>query len=361
MLAPLIFAFTSVFVGAETPLTQTQPLVAQGDPIVTFAGNAPIVVWRDSALRSGVFGGQPVADVDVSTLRESADISGLAAASSGDQVLVVWLEGGHVSSIRLGSDGRPLAPTAAIEANDGARLVAVASSNDRLLVTWVNDSNAIMASIVGRDGSQTSPLVINSPVDRVLTLAAASNGSAFFVVWSTGHIQAMAISPVGTPRTTKPIAIDAAEVGNWPAVAWSGREYLVAWSGAGLRAQRFSAEGTPNGDIVRISASDSLLGDSALVLVWDGAGFVLAALRFLGYRDPNFLSYVTAIRLTADGLPAELLLTSDSTAIVTRPSDFAIAAHDGHLVLGYAFGTTIAVRSAVLGAPLRLRLRAMRP
>lgn len=360
MIAPLLFALTSVFVGAETPLTQTPPPATQSDPIITFAGDAPVVVWRDSALRSGVFAGKPIADPDLSTLRESADVSGPAAASSTGQSLVVWLEGSHVSGIRLGSDGRPLAASAAIGSDDGARLVAVASSNDRYLVTWVDGSNAIVAGIVSRDGVLIASLVITTPSDRVLTLAAASNGSDFLVVWSTGHVQAMTISPSGMPRMTVPTSIDPAQAGNSPAVAWNGRQYLVAWSSAGLRTQRFGADGTPEGDVIRISGSDSLLGDSALSLVWDGSGFVLAALRFLGYRDPNFLSYVTAIRLTDEGLPAELLLTSDTIAVVTRPSDYALAAHDGRLVLAYAFGT-IAVRTTQLGAPLQLRHRAVRP
>jgi hypothetical protein len=360
-IAPLLLALTSVFVGTETPLTQSPPLATQSDPVITFAGDAPVVVWRDSAVRSGVFSGKPIADTDVSTLRESADVSSLAAASSSNQSLIVWLEGSHVSGIPLGGDGRPLAPSAAIGSNDGARLVAVAASKDRYLVTWVNGANAIVASVVGRDGSTlTAPLVIASPSDRVLTLAAASNGSDFLVLWSTGRVQALAITPAGAPRTTTPITIDPEEAGNSPAAAWNGREYLVAWSGAGLRAQRLGADGSPAGEVIRIAGSDSLLGDTALSLVWDGSGFVLAALRFLGYRDPNFLSYITAIRLTAEGLPAELLLTSDSTAVVTRPSDYAIAVHNGRLVLCYAFGT-IAVRTADLDAPVEVRHRAVRP
>ncbi len=360
MFAPLLLALTSVFVGPETPLTGA-PLATQSDPVITFVGHMPVVVWRETTVRSGVFPGKPIADSDESTLRESSDVAGLAAASSGDQSLIVWLEGSHVSGIRVGGDGRPLAPAAAIAPSDGARLVAVAASTDRYLVIWVNESNAIVARMIGPDGQAlTSPVVINSPADRVLSIAAATNGTDFLVVWSTGHVQALAVSSQGVPRMTNAIAIDAQESGNSSVVAWNGREYLVAWSSAGLRAQRLLADGSPLGDVIRISGSDSLLGDMALTLVWDGSSFVLASLRFLGYRDPNFLSYVTAIRLTAEGLPAEQLLTSESVAVVTRPSDYAVAAHDGHLILAYAFGS-IAVRTTELGTPMVLRARAVRP
>lgn len=339
----------------QRPLTSARASVEQHDPALSFTSRGPLAVFLDPALESALVTAAPagahILNPDAATA--------VAVSSIGEASLVAAVQGTKLSSWRIGRSGErsgEIVPLAEVE--PGAR-VSVGTNGTEYLVAWSGPSGMILGAIVGADGKVVAPAqtLVKASSRTVKRVAIASDGRDFFVVWdavsgSEWQTMAVLVSPEGPPRWMLPMPISMN--GAAPDIVWNGSEYLVVWHNVpdgGIRGRRISPEGVLRSSILVVTVK----GDLAPRLAWDGTGYSMAFARETDARQSPVV-VLAALRLTREGLPAEML-TGGALAAGIEPGQYAIAARGGEVALVYRKDKGLMISRARVGLPQPLPAR----
>lgn len=353
-LAPIALAVATTLFSSGTQLTETFPGATERDAAVAFVGQQPVIVWRDTVLRSAAWSGAPISPANASVLRQTPT-SQTAIAANEEQAYAVWIADGVVEGIRIGADGKaighPIPLSSAV-----ARRVAVAASRDAFLVVWAEQSNSIYSRLIGRNGQPFGePVLVSGGIPPTVdTIAAASDGDGFLVTWDGvqspfGGILAALVSSAGAPLAFTPLYVSTTGVS--PAVAWNGSDFLIVWDSEepGIRGRHVSQAG----ELARTDVKITALADHASRLAWDGSGYVLGTIREASFHQYGVL-FLTATRVAANDAAAEPLTEGGFGAGL---GVLALAARGGRALLVYQSSGFAYVSEAALGAPQRLPRR----
>src|SRR3954469_24609890 len=96
-----------IFAAVVGPLFQlvSQSQVQEQLPAIALDANGGVAVWNDSVARGGHFTSAPIANA--MQLAEGP-VRDVAAASMGDQSMILWLRNDDLYGQRISSDGTPL-------------------------------------------------------------------------------------------------------------------------------------------------------------------------------------------------------------------------------------------------------------
>lgn len=193
-----------------------------------------------------------------------------AIASTGDDYLVAWSDGGRVLVALVDARGVAQTPTSIVVApdpddaqrnsRDVAARVAVASNGHGYLVAWelvaygsVN-THPIRFTAVSADGivrDLGGRLFERAARDNAFAPAVASNGTDYLIAWQhpSGRVEAARVDAQGAPLDVDRVVVGEQYSNGAPAVASDGRDYLVAWThsdgvaGAFIRASGMVSSG----------------------------------------------------------------------------------------------------------------------
>jgi|GEM_PF-3390454 len=360
-----------IFWAVVGPLFQ---LVSESDmqerlPAIALDAKGGVALWNDTVARGGHFNNAPIANAMQLAEGPYRDA---AAASMGDQSLIIWLRNDDLYGQRIGSDGKPIGDPIYIAFTDSrhTQRMAVAASRDRYLVVWDIQSR-MLGCIIDANGNilEYNIQMISGDFGRDLErVSLASNGSEFLVVWDAStsepwvtpcmlacpaddrDVHAMMIDDEGHPRRETETIL--ATTGGDPDVASNGRDYLATWVrlGGGLSAKTISAGFTSASDPVTITANH----DYGPHLAWDGAAYDLAWIN-----ADSGLATLAGSRVNATGRVIEPIAFGRTfNGFLSR--DFDLDARDGRIVFALPADGHLRVQE-LSGGPLPgSRLRSVR-
>jgi len=286
-------------------------------PAVALAGGAreSLAAWSDVSLSPGVTlrgqrfspSGGPVGGAFplLASVGSHGPQEVLAAASDGTNYLVLWRDtthGGAYAQRVTGSGTLAGGETlvAAVSGESGNRNFAVVFGRTNYLVAWQtgsNNQNHVYGALVSAGGAVGSVFAINQTASLAQNpIAAAFDGTNFFVVWSrcteltpqgqpVWKLCGRQVSPGGSPLGSERVLVD--ESATFPALAFDGTSYLLVWgyesattsSNITVHARYVGPDGRAQGGIFsplpRQGGYPPLLPLNGLC--YDGTRFLLAA------------------------------------------------------------------------------------
>ncbi|HXH39701.1 MAG TPA: hypothetical protein VNN08_13815, partial [Thermoanaerobaculia bacterium] len=212
----------------------------------------------------------------------------MQAARSGDHQLAVWCDRfgrilGYAGDVPI-----EIGPTS----GGGVAAPAVAAAKSEFLIAWYQfDASglSVLATRVSLDGRvlDSSPIVLWTGTSSWLSVrpAVASDGSSFFVSWTTDEVFMSRIAENGTVLSLSAISIGPGTLGNFyradgPQAAWTGTGFFLgyalvrsSWCDAkchlpagigGLSAEKLIPS------VLFDSVDSDALGDVSLAMAFDG-------------------------------------------------------------------------------------------
>ncbi len=252
-----------------------------------------------------------------SSLQMDAEI-----AVSGSTAMSVWAEGD--SSTRIGAALHtpgifpPMKQVAIEQTGDANRFApSIASAGNAFFAVWCEQSSA-SGRVLGQrftaagTAIDAQPIVIAEPTSPAKETAIASDGTDFFVVWSTsGAIHGRRVRSDGTLEPAMQLSSESNYHGR-PSLGlvWTSEMYIAAWLFDGL-SPIILVPPSPPAVVVRIArvTSDGVLLDTSsnptVVSMWGSSSSIALAsngnrvlLTWIA-RDPEACAYATL--LTRDG------------------------------------------------------------
>ncbi|MCC7386745.1 MAG: hypothetical protein IT384_33225 [Deltaproteobacteria bacterium] len=316
-------------------------------PSVAWGGDGYLVVWIQAEYGGGAQ--YRIAGARVSATGAVLDSGGLSilpilnpgpplVASSGSDYLVVWsdsLQGGGVRGARISRTGDLLDPAgfAISNGNATASMPTPASNGDEYLVVWSDSRSGTSSDIYGARVDHAGrvldadDLAISTAERDQTSPSVAWDGSEFVVVWLDRRnvvdsaVFGARVSPAGAVLDPTGISISTSGGGDFPGVAYNGRELLVAWGEVEsqdslfIHGARLSTEGTVLGEVRGPSGVRAWL-DSGLwrvALASNGSDFLLA-----WWQVPVSSSAdIVAVRISDAGMvldPPSILISTSVSA-----------------------------------------------
>lgn len=358
-----------IFAAVVGPLFQlvSQSQAPEQLPAIALDSNGGVAVWNDSVARGGHFSAAPI--TNPIQLAEGP-VRDVAAASMGDQSMILWLRNDDLYGQRISSDGKPLGDPIYIAFTDSrhTQRMAIATSHDHYLVVWDIESR-MLGCLIDKNGHVIEYNIneISGEYGRDLErVSLASNGNEFLVVWDASTIQpwvtpcvlacqdetrdvhAMIIDGDGHPRSETETII---ATGGDPDVASNGRDYLVTWSrfGGGISAKLVSAGFSSSSDTLTLTTNH----DFGSHLAWDGAAYDLA------WINADTFPTLTGARVSTSGRVVEpLAFGRVFNGFTSR--DFDVDAREGKVVFALPADGHLRVQEISPGPLPGTRLRAVR-
>jgi hypothetical protein len=212
-----------------------------------------------------------------------------AAASGGEDALVVWRGSSGVFGTRIDPSLWPTVPTGTSLSTESATIdpaVAHADGPDAYLVVWAL-SNAIRGRIVDQDASPLGPTFTVGSATNPTALSASWNGTSFVVVWSRQNaVQAVRVSSAGHVEDGTPISVAGAYANSAQSGSRNG-ETLVCWiegfnAPFSVRGTRLSPQGQvldPGGFIIANGLGSTILAHRVASVTSDGSKFLVVWLE----------------------------------------------------------------------------------
>ena len=203
-------------------------------------------------------------------------------ASSGTNLLVVWLEQDKVMASRVGVEDSPTAlePVQIASGADPMGRIDVAFNGTKFLVVWGTGAFDIRGRLLGTDTDLAAGtnVTVDASAGAQFNPSVTVGGSTFFVVWNDlasgsaqPNIYGRRISGAGAPLGTARTPIATTGKGELhPDVAWNGTSYLVAYQLAfsvtddDVVGRRVSSGGSVVGELVSISRGSQLETEPAV-------------------------------------------------------------------------------------------------
>ncbi|HYI00410.1 Ig-like domain-containing protein, partial [Hyalangium sp.] len=360
---------------------------SQRVPQVATSSSGALAVWKEEQTNSSTIAGARLSStgqvLGSITLSSTAYDGALPAiASNGTDYLVGWEERLHddtsIFGRRVSGSGTLLDPrnlTLSTEIND-ERLPKVATNGSTFLAVWMDDRSGlweVYAAYLDSSGAPLKPpmrlgqLTTGSYLSPPGSVAVASNGTNYLVVWSTNDlfntsdIHGARVSAEGEPLGPAGFVIsNAANAQLHPDVASNGNNYLVAWEdlrGGGhqdLYAARVGANGTV-ADPTGIPLSTATLAQTEAAVASNGVDYFVAWRdeRQQATRGDIYGTRVTGTGTVVDvtGIPiSTAALTQQKPAITWDGQNYTLAWEDGRG--GTAASDIFAARVSSAGAVL---------
>jgi hypothetical protein len=220
-------------------------------PAVAFDGTNYLVVWFGyfehggtvvrglQGIRVSPSDGLPIDPAPIVITTDSKAYY-FKVASGGGYSLVTWTNGA-VKGVRLNSAGQVLDAAPQVLTDSTAQAVRVASSGSRFLLAWVDDSNALRATLVrAQDGARLGPpdtlldseAIVSASMPN--TLSVTFDGVDYQVLWPAMHGGAVTlrntrVSAEGVPGPVVALsAYHGSTAPDWVGVAASAPGRLLA-------------------------------------------------------------------------------------------------------------------------------------
>src|ERR1051326_6356682 len=181
-----------IFAAVIGPLFQlvSQSQTPEQLPAIALDANGGVAVWNDSVARGGHFSAAPIASP---IQLAEGPVRDVAAASMGDQSMILWLRNDELYGQRIRSDVTTHGDPIYIAFTDSrhTQRMAIAATRDHYLVVWDIESR-MLGCLIDKHGKVIEYNI--SEIDGVYgrdleRVSLASNGSEFLVVWDASTLE----------------------------------------------------------------------------------------------------------------------------------------------------------------------------
>ncbi len=207
-------------------------------PSAVWLGNAWLVVWTQFQAGAPIFGKRvsPSGDVlDTNPIVVGHGIQGLLV-TNGTTPILVCRNGSGIVYARLNANGEPIDSEPITITSSGVSTFAAATNGDEFLVVWADEAAGnIYAVRLTAAGNliDTAPIPIADSSGGGYSPAIASDGRDFLIVYgSDPKVIAKRLLAEGSLAGTTALdeGLVVASEGYSPAVAWDGGGYVIAWN-----------------------------------------------------------------------------------------------------------------------------------
>ena len=275
----------------------------------------------------------------------------IGVATLDDFVLVVWTQAdGSVMARRRRADGTEAGVARRIGSNASGP-VAVTGAGDRYFIAWAGTLGQIYGAIVTSLGVPivpAMPITTQSASPTIIELAVAASGDGFAAVWhdfDAREVFAITLTASGTPVSMTPMLVGG---GAFPSIASDGSNFFIVWStdetvfGRTLTAER---------ELGRVR---TVTAGIAPRIAWDGFAYALAFARLVFPRPGFAFHQLMTMRTSAYGTYVESVTPTN----VLLPRVYDVDARPGRFDFGYV-SDGVWTRNAPVGEP-RTRFRFVR-